>query len=53
MQYRSGNFEGLMDGTSQGTLALQANVFPLAWGASVGAAGTGDPVISWVHIWYE
>ena len=53
IQFTSSAVEWFIDGTSQGTLALQANVFPLAWGASVGAAGTADPVISWVHIWYE
>lgn len=53
IQFTSSAVEWFIDGTSQGTLALQANLFPIAWGASVGAGGTGDPVISWVHIWYE
>jgi hypothetical protein len=43
-----------IDGTLQAnTLALQTDLFPVAWGASVGAGGVGDPVICWVHIWYS
>ena len=53
IEFTSTAVEWFIDGTSQGTLALQAALFPIAWGASVGAGGTGDPVISWVHIWYE
>ncbi len=49
----SASIEWFIDGTSQGTLALQAALWPVAWGASVGAGGTADPVISWVHIWYS
>lgn len=46
--------EWFIDGTSQGTLALQTDLWPAAWGASTKAAtGANDPVISWVHIWYS
>ena len=53
IEFTSAAIEWFIDGTSQGTLALQADLFPIAWAASVGGGGTGDPVISWVHIWYE
>ncbi len=53
IQFTSSAVEWFIDGTSQGTLALQEDLFPIAWGASVGSGGTADPVISWVHIWYE
>ncbi len=52
MQFTGTTVEWWIDGVSQGTLAMQDNLFPIAWGASVGAGGLGDPVISWVHIWY-
>ena len=44
-----------IDGVLQtNTLALQTDLFPMAWGAATKATdGTNDPVISWVHIWYE
>ena len=44
-----------IDGTLQAnTLALQADLWPCAWGAGTKAAtGTNDPVISWTHIWYS
>ncbi len=36
------------------TLAVQANLSPLAFSMSTKAAtGANDPVVSWVHIWYE
>ena len=45
--------EWFIDGTSQGTIALQDDLWPVAWGASTKAAtGATDPVVSWVHIWY-
>lgn len=47
-------WEWFIDGTSQGTLAVVANQGPMAWAVGTKAAdGTNDPVISWVHIWYE
>jgi hypothetical protein len=46
--------EWFIDGTSQGTIALQTDLWPVAWGAGTKAAtGANDPVINWVHIWYE
>ena len=46
--------EWFIDGTSQGTIALQDDLWPVAWGASTKAStGANDPVINWVHIWYE
>ncbi len=43
-----------VDGTEQAnTLALQTDLAPYAWGASTAAASANDPVVSWVHIWYE
>ena len=46
--------EWFIDGTSQGSIALQDDLWPVAWGASTKAStGANDPVISWVHIWYE
>jgi hypothetical protein len=44
-----------IDGTLQtNTLALQTDLWPVAWGAGTKAAtGANDPVISWVHIWYS
>jgi len=45
--------EWWIDGTSQGTVALQDDLWPVAWAAGTEAAGTTDPVVSWVHIWYE
>jgi hypothetical protein len=46
--------EWFIDGTSQGTIALQDDLWPVAWGAGTKASsGENDPVINWVHIWYE
>ncbi len=42
-----------IDGTQQGTIALQEDLWPVAWAASTVTGGGNDPVISWVHIWYE
>lgn len=54
IQVRSSAVEWWIDGTSQGTLALQTDLWPVAWGASTKAAtGANDPVVSWVHIWYD
>ena len=50
----SASIEWFIDGVSQGTLALQTGLWPVAWGASTKAtSGTNDPVINWIHIWYE
>lgn len=43
-----------IDGVEQGnTLALQAGQWPVPWGAGTTTGGANDPVISFVHIWYE
>ena len=43
-----------IDGTQQtNTLALQTDLAPYAWAASTVGGGDNDPVIAWVHIWYE
>jgi hypothetical protein len=49
-----GSFEWFIDGVSQGTLAIQANLNPMAFAAGTKAAdGANDPVIAWTHIWYS
>jgi hypothetical protein len=49
-----GTWEWFIDDASQGTLAIVAAQAPYAWGAGTRAAGgANDPVISWLHIWYE
>ncbi len=54
ISFTSSGIDWFIDGTKQSnSLALQTDLFPIAWGASVGAGGTGDPVIAWTHIWYE
>ena len=45
--------EWFIDGTSQGTIALLEDQFPVSWGASTVSGGANDPVIAFVHIWYE
>ena len=41
-----------IDGVEQtNTLALQTDLFPVAWGAA--CQTLNDPVINWVHIWYS
>lgn len=46
--------EWFIDGTSQGTIALQDNLWPVAWTAGTkNTDGANDPVVQWVHIWYE
>lgn len=45
-------FEWWIDGTSQGTLAIQDDLWPAAFGVGTQAAGTNDPVLSWAHVWY-
>ena len=54
ISFTATGIDWFIDGVKQAnSLPLQTDLFPIAWGATVGAAGTGDPVISWVHIWYE
>lgn len=46
--------EWFIDGTSQGTLDLTADEFPVYWAAHVlDATGANDVAIAWVHIYYE
>jgi hypothetical protein len=54
IRFTSDQIDWWIDGTKQSnSLALQTDLFPIAWGASVGSSGTADPVISWVHIYYS
>jgi len=54
VQCKGTTAEWWIDGTSQGTIALQEDVWPARWGAGTKAAtGANDPVVSWVHLWYE
>jgi hypothetical protein len=43
--------EWFIDGTSQGTLAVQADLWPCSFGMH--ALTTNRPALGWVHIWYE
>ena len=45
--------EWFIDGTSQGTIALEADEFPVSFEAGVVAAGANDIAIGNVHVWYE
>ena len=45
--------EWFIDGTSQGTLALTADLFPTAFAAGIVAAGTNRVNIAQAHVWYE
>lgn len=45
--------EWFLDGTSQGTIDLQDDLWPVAWSAGTQSGGSNDPVVSWVHIYYE
>lgn len=48
-----GTHEWFIDGTSQGTLAIQADEWPVSFEAGIVAAGTNDIGIHSVHIYYE
>ncbi len=45
--------EWFIDGTSQGTIALQDDLWPVAFSAGTQSGGSNDPVLSWVHVWYS
>lgn len=47
-----GNAEWFIDGVLQGSIAIQANLWPAAWAANTQVAGANDPVVSWVDIEY-
>ena len=48
-----GTTEWFIDGTSQGTITLVADLFPTAFSASVVAAGTNRVNIAFAHLWYS
>lgn len=45
--------EWFIDGVSQGSIAIQANLWPGAWAANTQVGGNNDPVVSWVDLWYD
>ena len=45
-------WEWWIDGTSQGTLAIQADLWPVMFGVNTQAGGSNDPVLNWAHVWY-
>ena len=45
--------EWFQDGTSQGTITLQADLWPASFGAGIVAAGLNRLALSWAHIRYE
>lgn len=50
-----GTWEWWIDGVKQSsTLAIQTDLWPCAWAVGTKAStGANDPVVAWVHIWYE
>lgn len=48
-----GSVEWFIDDVSQGTIAIQADEWPVAFGAGVQALGANDVVLGLSHIWYE
>lgn len=49
----SASSEWFIDGVSQGSIALVADVFPLCFGCGIVAAGVNTIGLNSVHIWYE
>lgn len=48
-----GSAEWFIDGTSQGSIAIQANLWPVAFSAGTKASsGANDVVVAWTHIGY-
>ena len=45
--------EWFIDDVSQGTLGLQDDLWPVAFAINTEAGGTADPVVSWVHVYYN
>lgn len=48
-----GSAEWFIDSVSQGSIAIQADLWPAAWAANTQASGANDPVVNWVDIWYD
>ena len=43
-----------IDDTKQtNSLAIQANLWPVAFCITTATGGSNDPVVAWVHIWYS
>jgi hypothetical protein len=49
---QGGTHEWFIDGTSQGTLAIQANEWPVSFEAGIVATGTNTIGLASVHIYY-
>lgn len=47
-----GSAEWFIDGVSQGTITLVADLFPTAFSASIVAAGVNTLALAWAHAWY-
>lgn len=45
--------EWWIDGTSQGTVAIQTDLWPCAFGVNTQGGGSNDPVLNWAHVYYE
>ncbi len=50
---QGGSIEWFIDGTSQGTLAIQDDLWPTTFGVNTQSAGSNDPILSWAHLWYD
>ena len=48
-----GSAEWFIDDVSQGTIAIQSALWPVAWAANTQAGGNNDPVVCWVDIEYN
>lgn len=48
-----GSVEWFIDGVSQGTIAIEADEWPVAFGLGQQAAGTNTLAMTIVHIWYD
>jgi hypothetical protein len=49
----SSNIEWFIDGTSQGTIDLQTDLWPVSFSAGVQGGGTNRVLLGQVHIWYS
>lgn len=41
-----------IDGTSQGSVNLQVDLWPAMFGVNTQAGGSNDPVLNWAHVYY-